>query len=72
MKKYNVADRGFIGYDFKDIYGEACSIQESSLATDDALWLGTDINRMHIDRKLAKEIIQKLKYFYKHGCLPKQ
>ncbi len=27
---------------FKDRYGTACSIQESSLATEDCVWLGVD------------------------------
>lgn len=41
--------RGFTHADFTDIYGEACSIQDSSLATDDAIWLGIDhINAEHM------------------------
>lgn len=32
--------RGFARADFKDLYGIECSIQKSSLATDDAIWLG--------------------------------
>ena len=34
--------RGFLSADFVDLYGEACSIQDSSLATEDAIWLGVD------------------------------
>jgi hypothetical protein len=37
--------RGFAHIGFTDRYGEACSLQDSSLATDDAIWLGVD----HID-----------------------
>jgi len=37
MEKTN---RGFGIKKFKDLYGEECSLQESSLATDDAIWLG--------------------------------
>lgn len=33
--------RGFNGFEFTDRYGERCTIQASSLATEDALWLGT-------------------------------
>jgi len=34
--------RGFRMWSFKDAYGAACSITKSSLATDDAIWLGID------------------------------
>lgn len=43
--KVDVTERGFVRGDFKDRYGEECSIQESSLATEAALWLG--INEVH-------------------------
>ena len=33
-------DRGFDIIEFDDIYGECCSIQKSSLAETDAIWLG--------------------------------
>ena len=32
--------RGFAFTVFKDFYGEDCSIQKSSLATEDCIWLG--------------------------------
>ena len=34
--------RGFEVGKFTDLFGEKCSIQKSSLATDDAIWLGID------------------------------
>jgi hypothetical protein len=34
--------RGFLHGNFVDLYGEQCSIQRSSLATDYAIWLGID------------------------------
>ena len=34
--------RGFAYSEFTDRYGVKCSIQKSSLATDDAIWLGVD------------------------------
>ena len=37
----NVTDRGFEILNFKDYYDELCDIQRSSLATTDAIWLGT-------------------------------
>lgn len=42
FKKYDLSDRGFVGYNFIDHYGEKCSIQESSLASEHAIWLGLD------------------------------
>jgi len=40
--KYSTTNRGFGLVEFRDLYGDACSIQESSLATQDALWIGID------------------------------
>lgn len=34
--------RGFGRREFEDMYGSTCSIQDSSLATDDAIWLGVN------------------------------
>lgn len=37
-------ERGFGIVEFTDRYGEGCSLQKSSLATEDAIWLGiTDV-----------------------------
>lgn len=33
-------DRGFSMFEFNDAYGERCSLQKSSLATEDAIWFG--------------------------------
>ena len=35
-------DRGFSIYEFTDRYGAKCSLQKSSLATEDAIWFGVD------------------------------
>jgi len=50
MKK---TDRGFSRKDFKDQYGECCSLQASSLATENCIWFGVDNPRVTI---LAKEM----------------
>ena len=34
--------RGFGFYEFKDKYGKKCSLQDSSLATEPAIWFGID------------------------------
>lgn len=71
--------RGFVRSDFKDFYGAECSIQESSLATDDAIWLGcnegthvdgTCCARMHLNREQAAALIPVLERFVKSGRLP--
>jgi len=38
--KTEFTQRGFATIDFKDRYGSSCSIQKSSLATEDAIWFG--------------------------------
>ena len=40
--KIRHTERGFAIAEFRDEYGEQCSIQKSSLATDDCIWLGVD------------------------------
>lgn len=35
-------NRGFAICEFTDRYGKKCSVQKSSLATEDAIWLGVD------------------------------
>ena len=40
--EYKQTDRGFRYGEFKDRYDNACSIQDSSLATEAAIWLGID------------------------------
>lgn len=38
--KQGITNRGFGLIEFKDIYGDACEIQKSSLADADAIWFG--------------------------------
>lgn len=49
-------DRGFALADFKDLYGKSCSIQKSSLATIDAIWLGINVAEPMILASDAKRI----------------
>jgi len=67
--------------EFKDIYGAECSVQESSLASKNALWIGCDHEtihektgekcgaRMHIDLVLAKRIVATLRRWIETGRL---
>ncbi len=70
--------RGFLRGDFEDRYGQKCSIQESSLATEEAIWLGVDVNlkgeeveqgRMHLTRQQIKDLLPILRYFARNGSL---
>ncbi|OWZ90396.1 hypothetical protein B9J07_27815 [Sinorhizobium sp. LM21] len=40
--KFETTARGFTKASFTDRYGEKCSLQKSSLATEDAIWFGID------------------------------
>jgi hypothetical protein len=85
MKRYELSDRGFYGFEFKDLNGDKCSVQESSLATDHAIWVGcnrgTHVNgpngeevclaRMHLNREKVAELIPLLRWFVAYGELPK-
>jgi hypothetical protein len=42
MIEWKKSSRGFAFGEFHDMDGNRCSIQESSLATDDCIWLGID------------------------------
>ena len=70
--------RGFELIEFKDFNGEECSLQASSLATTDAIWLGCDNNakihlgeqlspRMHLDRKQVNRLVASLTRWLEKG-----
>lgn len=68
--------RGFNVRSFVDLYGSECSIQDSSLATDDAIWLGVDHEnsstggRMHLSRGQVAALLPLLDHFVRYGGLP--
>lgn len=41
--KMSKTDRGFSSANFTDRYGVVCSLQKSSLAFEDCIWLGIDV-----------------------------
>ena len=69
--------RGFGIANFKDRYNQECSIQDSSLATEPAIWLGVDNTgesmgnkegqRMHLTINQVKELLPLLQYFVATG-----
>lgn len=78
MIELRLTQRGYMRGEFSDRYGARCSIQESSLATEDCIWLGCDSNdgsamlgsRMHLTQEMAAQLIPLLQYFVEHGGLP--
>lgn len=73
-------ERGFLRADFKDRYNADCSIQGSSLATEDCIWLGQNegthhhvtgdcMARMHLTREMARELAFVLMRFALSGKL---
>lgn len=80
MMKKGETSRGFALLTFKDTYDKPCSIQESSLASYPAIWIGYDGDqekhpvtgelmtcRMHLNKNMAKEIGLKLLEFAETG-----
>ena len=68
---------GFQRLEFKDHNGEPCSLQQSSAvggyknAIDcpgsSYVWLGTEPNRMHLNREQVKDIMKLLTNWLKRG-----
>ena len=53
---FTTTERGFDISQFKDIYGSKCSLQKSSLATEDAIWFGVDDPTPQIMASQAKQL----------------
>lgn len=77
--KMEKTPRGFRRAEFLDRYEKECSIQESSLATGTAIWLGcnegshhqnTCAARMHLTKEHVAALIPLLEHFVKKGYLP--
>lgn len=74
--------RGFSRIDFDDLYGARCSVQKSSAAEFDAIWLGANEAavhpttkepmgcRMHLTRMDVAWLLPILEHFAKTGDLP--
>ncbi len=46
--KINHTQRGFAIAKFTDRYGNQCSLQKSSLATENAIWFGVDKSKLTV------------------------
>jgi hypothetical protein len=67
-------NRGFLIGQFHDLNEEPCSIQESSYASQPAVWLGRDtsdpnVYRMHLTQEMAQALIDHLQVFVATGKL---
>lgn len=62
-------------YEFTDRYQAECSLQNSSLASEDAIWLGIDTprdpqsSRMHLTKEMVRELIPRLQEFVDTGYI---
>lgn len=70
--------RGFSLAKFVDRYGSQCSIQDSSLADEDAIWFGVDkdfeglkCTRMHLTREQVQDLLPLLQAFVETGSITK-
>jgi len=70
-------ERGFDISEFTDRYGQKCSLQKSSLAFEDCVWLGVSVdmkgekvnNRMHLTQDMVKDLLPVLEVFANTGEL---
>ncbi len=64
-------ERGFDVWEFTDRSGKKCSIQKSSLADEDCIWLGIHdlAGRMHLTRAQVRKLLPYLKRFAATGNL---
>ena len=70
--------RGFAVASFEDRYGNGCTLQKSSLATEDAIWFGVSSDRqggdvengrMHLSRAQVADLLPILQRFVATGEL---
>ena len=76
--KMERTERGFNRGEFADRYNSKCSLQESSLADEAAIWLGVDVDsegnecsRMHLTQKQVQDLLPLLQEFVNTGSLPR-
>jgi hypothetical protein len=79
MTKISKTARGFAIKTFTDYYGSECSLQKSSLADIDCVWLGVtrpftepqiaNQTRMHLTRPMVKKLLPLLEKFVRTGEL---
>ncbi len=73
---FGLTSRGFGRGEFLDRYAAECSVQDSSLATENCIWLGVDrtnngeeSHRMHLTQEMAAALIPVLQRFVDTGTV---
>lgn len=71
--------RGFALGQFVDRYKQQCSVQDSSLATEAAIWLGVDedlngkeCTRMHLTTEMVQALLPVLERFVRTGTITEE
>lgn len=67
--KASDTQRGFHRIDFKDRYGNACSLQDSSLATEACVWFGDNRERAHLTAPMVAALLPHLAAFVECGSI---
>jgi len=76
--KVEFTKRGFARIDFIDRYNAKCSIQDSSIATEDCIWLGCNEGehadgsccaRMHLTQEHVRQLLPVLQRFLDTGTI---
>ena len=67
--KLKKTERGFSLVEFTDRYGVECSLQDSSLATEAAIWLGFGPERMHLTEGHVRALMPYLNNFLEYGTI---
>ena len=70
--KLEQTSRGFSIIRFEDRLNNECSLQKSSLADEDCIWLGVDEYRMHLTRDMVAVLIPFLYNFVELGELTRE
>lgn len=66
---WDATGRGFTIGEFRDLYGQECTIQESSSAEHEAIWFGVGGCRMHLTSDQVRGLIKVLRSFTREGDL---
>lgn len=61
--------RGFGYFEMKDSYNEIFTIQMSSAASQEKIWMGIGDNRAHLTRDMVRSIIPILQQFADTGVI---
>jgi hypothetical protein len=76
--KFKPTERGYARFQFEDKAGSACSLQKSSVATEDCIWFGvvqvfdqsnSRPARMHLTQEQVAALLPQLEHFAQTGEL---